>query len=231
MAITLSNLNRCSIFFHWKIPWQICSKVVIKNPTTSCICCHTTLWNINVRKQEIDDKLQGSVATYLRCGGVVNKSIAESVSEFFKNRWIGLFDKFTSKNVVVSCTFLQCAGQVRIVHETTTFLLVTLPNIHRFFFTGKVNNKPFLNLVINNPTTPQICSYTTLQFIVNRLFSDVCVSQSSVATCAYVGFLINDLLQIYKGIFQWKNRGSGFPKLCLWVCGLTFLAHPVFIVG
>ena len=27
----------------------------------------------NVRKQPIDDKLQGSVAIYLRCGGVVNK--------------------------------------------------------------------------------------------------------------------------------------------------------------
>ena len=36
------------------------------------ICCYTTLWNINVSKQATDDKLQGSVATYLMCGGVVN---------------------------------------------------------------------------------------------------------------------------------------------------------------
>jgi len=28
-----------------------------------CICCNTTLWNINVRKQAINDKLQGSIAT------------------------------------------------------------------------------------------------------------------------------------------------------------------------
>jgi len=40
-------------------------------------------------KQAIDDKLQGSIATYLRCGGVGNnqikKVIAESVGEkFFK---------------------------------------------------------------------------------------------------------------------------------------------------
>jgi len=27
------------------------------------------------QKQAINDKLQGSVATYLRCGGVVNKQI------------------------------------------------------------------------------------------------------------------------------------------------------------
>ena len=128
--------------------------------------------------------------------------------------------------MVVSCTCLQCAGQVRIVHETTTFLLVTLPNIHRFFFTGKVNNKPFLNLVINNLTTPQICSYTTLQFFVNRLFSDVCVSQSSVATCAYVGFLINDLLQIYKGIFQWKKSGVQVSQNCLVHCFVLMSLWP-----
>ena len=34
------------------------------------VCCHTTLWNINVTKQANNNKLQGSVATYLRCGGL-----------------------------------------------------------------------------------------------------------------------------------------------------------------
>jgi len=37
--------------------------------------CHTTLWNINVRKQTINYKLQGSVAAYFRRGGVVNNQI------------------------------------------------------------------------------------------------------------------------------------------------------------
>jgi len=42
-------------------------------------------------KHAINDKLQGSVATYLRCGEVVNNQIkkmfiAESVSEIFFNR-------------------------------------------------------------------------------------------------------------------------------------------------
>ena len=50
----------------------------IKNPTTSCICCHTTSWNINA--EVIYDKLQGSVATYLRCGGIVNNQIKRSQS-------------------------------------------------------------------------------------------------------------------------------------------------------
>jgi len=43
----------------------------IKNPTAPCKCCYTTLWNITSAKQAINDKLQGSVATYLRFGEVV----------------------------------------------------------------------------------------------------------------------------------------------------------------
>ena len=37
------------------------------------------MWNINVSKQAINDKLQGSVATYLRCGGVVNNQIKKGL--------------------------------------------------------------------------------------------------------------------------------------------------------
>jgi len=53
--------------------------VVINNPTIPCICCHTTSRNINVRKQTINDKLQGSAATYLRFGGVVNNRVKEGL--------------------------------------------------------------------------------------------------------------------------------------------------------
>jgi len=52
------------------------------------MCCRATLWNINARTQGINNKLQSSVDTYLRCGGVVNKQInkrllltAESITE------------------------------------------------------------------------------------------------------------------------------------------------------
>ena len=51
----------------------------IKNPTTPCICCHTTLWNINAREQAINNKLQGSVATYLRRGAEVNNQIKKGL--------------------------------------------------------------------------------------------------------------------------------------------------------
>ena len=35
--------------------------------------------NINVRKQAINDKLQGRVATYLTCGGVANDQIKKGL--------------------------------------------------------------------------------------------------------------------------------------------------------
>ena len=47
----------------------------IKNPTALCICCYTTL----SAKQAINDKLQGSVATYFRCDGVVNNQIKKGL--------------------------------------------------------------------------------------------------------------------------------------------------------
>ena len=48
----------------------------IKNPTAPCMCCYTTLMSA---KQAINDKLQGSVATYLTCGGVVNNQIKKGL--------------------------------------------------------------------------------------------------------------------------------------------------------
>jgi len=51
------------------------------------------LVNINVRKQAINDKSQGSVATYLRCGRVVVNQIKKGLQlslslslKFFLNR-------------------------------------------------------------------------------------------------------------------------------------------------
>jgi len=71
-----------------------------------------TLWNINVRKQAINDKLQGSVATYLTCGGVANDQIKKglllslSVKKIW-NWWI--FGKVTNKKVLLHK--LRCPWQ------------------------------------------------------------------------------------------------------------------------
>jgi len=43
------------------------------------MCCYTTLWNINVSKTSHNNKLQGSVATHFRCGGVVNNQIKKGL--------------------------------------------------------------------------------------------------------------------------------------------------------
>jgi len=51
----------------------------IKNTTWPGICYYITLWNINVGKQAINDKLQGSLPTYIRCGGVVNNQITKGL--------------------------------------------------------------------------------------------------------------------------------------------------------
>ena len=40
---------------------------------------YTTLWNIDVRKQAINDNLQRTVATHLRCGRVVNNQIKKGL--------------------------------------------------------------------------------------------------------------------------------------------------------
>jgi len=47
--------------------------------TTPCICCHTTLGNITVKQQVVSDKLQRSVATYFRCGRVVNNQVKKGL--------------------------------------------------------------------------------------------------------------------------------------------------------
>jgi len=47
----------------------------INNPTEPCIYSYTTL----SAKHAINDKLQGSVATYLRRGGIVNNHIKKDL--------------------------------------------------------------------------------------------------------------------------------------------------------
>ena len=54
------------------------------------------------------------------------------------------------------------------MHETTTLLLVTLPNIHRF--TDKLSDKPFLIWLVTTPPHLKYYTYTTLQFVDNGFF-------------------------------------------------------------
>jgi len=64
--------------------------------------------NLTVRKQANNDKLQGSVATYLRCGGVFNNQIKKglllspSVKKFKTDEYLA---KLQATDV--SCTFFD----------------------------------------------------------------------------------------------------------------------------
>jgi len=75
------------------------------------------------------------------------------------------------------------------VYETTTLLLVTLPNIHRLnvFSTHTLSNKPFLT------TQPHLKYVATLScnLYLMDCFADVDVSQGSVATYARCGGIYN----------------------------------------
>ena len=77
-------------------------KIPLHLPYVATLPCETLM----SAKQAVNSKLQGSVATYLRCGGVVNNQIKKglllSVWKLFLNRWI--FGRVTSKSAVVSCT-------------------------------------------------------------------------------------------------------------------------------
>jgi len=76
VAIILSNLNRFSIFFHWRFCSKFAVKCLLKIPQR---LAYVALWDIKVRKQAINDKLQGIVVTYLRCDRVVTKQIKKGL--------------------------------------------------------------------------------------------------------------------------------------------------------
>ena len=82
-TITLSNLNRFKKNFTGRFVSKFAVKTDIKIPPhfayVGTLPCETLL----SATQAINDKLKKTVSTYLRCGGVVNNQIAESVCDFF----------------------------------------------------------------------------------------------------------------------------------------------------
>jgi len=107
------------------------------------------------------------------------------------------------------------------VHETTTFLLVTLPNNHRFK-KNSLTDSAVNYLLIRLLATPPYLKYTTLQFIVNPLFSDINISQGSVqATYGRYGGIFNNqftanlarnlpVKKVRKSVKIWQNNRDEF---------------------
>jgi len=93
MKIILSNLNRFRNNFTGRFLRKFVVKWILKIPPHLAYVATLPCETLMSAKQAINDKLQGSVATYLRCGGAVNNPIkkgllltAESDSENFFNR-------------------------------------------------------------------------------------------------------------------------------------------------
>jgi len=79
------------------------------------------------------------------------------------------------------------------VHETTTLLLVTLPNIHRLkkFFTRTLSNKPFLIWLLTTPPHLKYVATLPCNLSLTARFADMNVSHGSIATSAKYGGIFN----------------------------------------
>jgi len=80
------------------------------------------------------------------------------------------------------------------MHETTTLLLVTLPNIHRFkkkSFAHTHNNKRFLIRLLTTPPHLKYVATLPCNLSLTASFADINVSQGSVATYARCGGIFN----------------------------------------
>jgi len=105
-------------------------------------------------KQAIIYKLQGSVATYFRCGGVVNNQIKKGLLLSLSEKKLKPVNIWQSYRQEHDC-FVHFLRLLAVRWPTITFLLVTLPNIHRFKkIHSQTRQQTFLNLVINKPTRP-----------------------------------------------------------------------------
>jgi len=134
----------------------------IKNPTAPCIYVATlpceTLMSANYKE-----------CIYLNCGCVVNNQIKTGlllslrVKTFLKSVNISQSYKQERDCFVHFLRLFSSVLAKRTKCVRITFLLVTLPNIHRFknfFFTHRLSKKPFLTCLLTisrhltNVTTP-----------------------------------------------------------------------------
>ena len=79
MTIILSNLNRFTKFFTARFHGKFVVKWILKIPTHLLYVATLLCESLMSAKQAINDILQGSVAAYLGCGGVVNNQIKKGL--------------------------------------------------------------------------------------------------------------------------------------------------------
>ena len=79
MTIILSNLNRFTKFFTGRFPGKFAGKCILKIPSHVAYAATLLCETLMSAKQAINDKLQCSVGTYLRCGRLVNNKIKKDL--------------------------------------------------------------------------------------------------------------------------------------------------------
>jgi len=62
-ALSSSNIDRCSKFFHCQNQEKICNNTITKDPNKPQVCRYTTLWNVRLLKATIENKTT-SVTTH-----------------------------------------------------------------------------------------------------------------------------------------------------------------------
>jgi len=81
MTINLSKVDRFTTFFTGRFLGKFAVECILKTPPRLAYMYVATLpcETLMSAKQVINDKLQGSVATYLRCGDVVYNQIKKDL--------------------------------------------------------------------------------------------------------------------------------------------------------
>ena len=118
------------------------------------------------------------------------------------------------------------------MHETTTLLLITLPNIHRFKkkFTHTLSNKPFLTWLLTTP--PYLKQVATLPCNLSLMasFADINVSLGSVAIYARCTemFYVHSTAHLLRNlpVKSFVNRLK-FDRIMVTSQWPRFVAHPM----
>ena len=79
MTIILSYLNWFKFFFTGRLFGKFVVKWILKIPASLAYVATLLCETLMSAKQANNDKLQGSVTTYLSCGGVVNNQIKKGL--------------------------------------------------------------------------------------------------------------------------------------------------------
>jgi len=165
-------------------------------------------------KQAINDKLQGSVATYLRCGGVVNYRIKTGLLLSLSVKKIKLMNIWRSYKQECGCLVhflrLLAVWWPGAQSALDNYLLACnfakyLPNLKQI--TYRLKNKHFLLWLLTTqrhlkyaatqPCNSLIACFRTLMF--HKIHCSM-AHRPGVA-----GVLIKTLLQICQRIFHWKK--------------------------